>query len=460
MTSEVHHRHPLHGGEGPKESSPLLFVRHMSVEEEDDKDYFHSNANRHAHHHNEKGSCWTPLRVVSAMFAFFVIAIAVLMALHNEHHRPHQSPLWPYHNKNNIHSHDKIFPIEMAHEHWLPLDNSGTMKIWFRTWGNPTHGIPLLFVHGGPGNAIADYHNENKYFFADDLFYVVEVDQRGTGNSQPSVRDSWKNMKYFQNISIDEMAADFELVRESLGIEKWLVWGGSFGSTVGINYGTRYPERCLAMILRGIYLDTAEEVDAIYSRKTYMNNPKRLAEFDTFFSYVQTHAPPGNDKTTTTAPLDPNDAEGIMRVYASLITRGDPLAIWHWHVFENNLMETDPANILDPDVIDNTYFPEAQSVAFFETRLWLHGSYEAPSNLMSRIDQLTGFPIWICQGKYDEVCPPRYAQKLADALEEVDAQITMRSIPSGHEQSDPIMAKCLDRSLREYIEDYAEPMQT
>lgn len=68
-------------------------------------------------------------------------------------------------------------------------------------------------------------------------------------------------------------------------------------------------------------------------------------------------------------------------------------------------METEPENLLDPNKIDPVFFPEAQSVAFFETRLWLHGSWESPSNLLSRIDQLVGFPIWICQGQFDEVCP-------------------------------------------------------
>ena len=123
------------------------------------------------------------------------------------------------------------------------------------------------------------------------------------------------------------------------------------------------------------------------------------------------------------------------------------------HVFENNLMETDPENLLDPAEIDHRVFAEAQSIAFFETRLWLHGSWESPSNLLSRIHELIGFPIWICQGRFDEVCPPRYAQKFADALEEAGAAYTMRSIPSGHEQTDPVMAKCLDKSLEEFLEE-------
>ena len=182
------------------------------------------------------------------------------------------------------HPSSHIIPIERATEHWLELDD--TLQLWYRTWGNPTNGIPVLFVHGGPGNAIADYHDGNKRFFSAEQFWVIEIDQRGTGNSEPSVRDDWRNMEYYKDISIDQICADFELVREALGIDQWLVWGGSFGSTLSINYGTRYPERSLALILRGIYLDTAAEVDAVYSRRTYEKNPKRLAEFEILYDYA------------------------------------------------------------------------------------------------------------------------------------------------------------------------------
>ena len=126
----------------------------------------------------------------------------------------------------------------------------------------------------------------NERFFDENIFWVVEMDQRGTGRSLPSVRQSWHNMKYYTNISIDMMAMDYELVREELNIDQWgLIWGGSFGSTVGLNYALRYPHRCQALIIRGIYLDTIPEVEQVYSRKTYMDNPKRVAEFDLLFEH-------------------------------------------------------------------------------------------------------------------------------------------------------------------------------
>jgi proline iminopeptidase len=368
-----------------------------------------------------------------------------------------------------------ILDVEQAQETWLDIqdeDSGHKYQIWFRTWGRMDGtGIPIVFIHGGPGNAIADYFgNSNKRFFADDAhsFYVVEIDQRGTGNSRPSVRDDWHNMEYYQDISIDKMCADFEAVRTYLGIDQWLVWGGSFGSTLAINYGERYPESCLALIIRGIYLDTADEVQFIYSRNTYIHNPKRLREFDILYQYAADYVEKkhsnnhddnsgGSDVSDSSDPfLDPNDAERILRVYAEMITSGDKYAIWHWFVFENNLMELDPANLYDPDQIDNKVFRESQSVAFFETRLWLHGSFEYPtSDLMddTKIRQLS-MPLWICQGQHDEVCPPQYARGFVDAIVEAGESpwVVSRFLNGTHEDTDPAIAMCLQQSLREFVE--------
>lgn len=95
-----------------------------------------------------------------------------------------------------------------------------------------------------------DYNNGNKRFFNENEMFVVEVDQRGTGYSQPSVRDDWHNMELYKNISIEQISNDYEKVRTYLGIDQWLVWGGSYGSTIGIDYSMRHPESVLSLILR------------------------------------------------------------------------------------------------------------------------------------------------------------------------------------------------------------------
>merc|ERR1712088_99896 len=107
---------------------------------------------------------------------------------------------------------NKILSMSQAEENLLDIGKG--MKLWYRTWGNITKGIPVLFVHGGPGNSVDDYEGINEKFFDKDKFYDVEVDQRGTAKSQ--------------------MAEDFEQIREKLEIQKWLVFGGSWGCTLGL----------------------------------------------------------------------------------------------------------------------------------------------------------------------------------------------------------------------------------
>jgi proline iminopeptidase len=344
----------------------------------------------------------------------------------------------------NTHQESSVIPIENAQEHYIEVDDG--VYVWFRIWGNKDSGVPVLFVHGGPGQSVADYSNGNKRFFQASECFVIEVDQRGTGRSQPSVRDDWKNMELYQNISIDLISKDFEVIRKHLDIDQWLVWGGSFGSTIALDYGMQFPESCLALILRGIYLDTVREVDSVYSRNAFRYNNKRLAEFDILYKLANDHIRRHGKEN-----LDPNDALSLMQVYENMISKGREEAIWNWFVFENNLMEEKPENLLDPNTIDETRMPEAQSVAFFETRLWIHASLEEPSNLIQRVDRLSETPIWMCQGRRDEVCPPENAQHLAQALEQAGAPLTAQFIDSGHEDTDPVMEACLKESMSQFL---------
>ena len=305
-----------------------------------------------------------------------------------------------------------------------------------------------MFVHGGPGNDVADYHNGNKRFFDASTFFVVEVDQRGTGNSQPSVRDDWRNMQYYKDISIEKMSADFELVRKALNINKWLVFGGSWGSTLSLDYGMRYPNRCIALIVRGIYLNTRIELDSVYSRQAHQHSPHELEAFDTWFELAEKEASRAGEP-----PLDPNGTAGrVFQIYERMIQRGDRDAIWRWMTFENNLMEEVPSDLMDPVDIDEEMMPYAQSVSFFESRLYYHGTFEDPVNLLARSSRLKGVKhTWICQGSRDKVCPPQYAHELVGALEATHVPYTARFIEAAHEDSDPVMEQCLKDSVNDFL---------
>ena len=138
---------------------------------------------------------------------------------------------------------ERVVPIEQAVEGRLSIGYR--VSLWYRVWGNAS-GTPVIFVHGGPGQCIADYNDITARFFEAEQYYVIEVDQRGTGLSWPSVRDDFRNMAHYSSISLAQMSADFERVREHLGIERWLVFGGSWGSALGLDYacGSRDSNTC------------------------------------------------------------------------------------------------------------------------------------------------------------------------------------------------------------------------
>jgi hypothetical protein len=124
-------------------------------------------------------------------------------------------------------------------------------------------------------------------------------------------------------------------------------------------------------------------------------------------------------------------------------------------------MEDQPEMQLDPSVIVEKKLPEAQSVAFFEVRLWLHGAFEYPSNLLERVDNLQNIPIWMCQGVYDNVCPVQNAWNLVKALKKVHHRhpsiddpgfLQAYFLDANHEDTDPVMEDCLKKIMNEFLE--------
>ena len=263
-------------------------------------------------------------------------------------------------------------------------------------------------------------------------------------------------MKYYEDITINLMAADFEVLREELGIDKWLVFGGSWGSTLSMFYGEQYPERSLGLIIRGVFLNTKPEFDDVYTPKRFIENKneKQIREFQYFFELAEQEAEDSGE-----AELDRYDSERIVKLYNRMIKRGDKMAIWVWYVFENNLMEEDPKKLLNFDEIDSKSFPEAAGVAFFESQLFLDGQFNNPYRILERVRNLKEdlpAPVhtWVCQGKRDQVCPPEYAQKLVDALQKANIPTYPHFIKAPHQCTDPVMQVCLRETVEDFYEKY------
>ena len=221
--------------------------------------------------------------------------------------------------------------------------------------------------------------------------------------------------------------------------------GGSWGSTLGIDYAERYPESCLGLIVRGIYLQTVAEFEAVYARRSFAGDERRTREFDIFFELAQKEAERRGEE-----PLDPNDTVRFVRLYEALAQAGDRDALWRFYVFENNLVEEDDDAVLDPYTISEDLFPEATSVTLFECRLFLRGTFEEPANLLESADKLRNMHVWVVQGTGDEVCPDVFARQLAQRLTEVGVSHTDYFVNAGHRSSSNGIAVALKSSVDEF----------
>eukprot|EP00931_Biecheleriopsis_adriatica_P043593 TRINITY_DN24918_c0_g1_i2.p1 TRINITY_DN24918_c0_g1~~TRINITY_DN24918_c0_g1_i2.p1 ORF type:complete len:406 (-),score=85.76 TRINITY_DN24918_c0_g1_i2:73-1236(-) len=363
-------------------------------------------------------------------------------------------------------------PIEHGKEELVSVGTvrnapNAEVKLWCRIWGNRL-GVPVLFVHGGPGQCVADYNNINKDFFEAERFFVIEVDQRGTGKSQPSVRDNAsgvENMHCYLDISLEQMSADYEVIRKHLDVDSWLVFGGSWGSTLALDYSMRYPQRCLGLIVRGLFLGTAAEADAVYQRGAFEVSEEeavklppevlerkrlQLAEFDVYAEYALREEARQHDRLDKQRLL--YSTERMMRHYESLILKGDRSAIWRFYVFENNLMAEEASDLLDYHHIDEEIYLEAQSVSFFEARLFLRLAYEDPPDLLGRVEHLKDIPTWVVQGTGDAVCPERFAQELVEALRQTGhTKLKAQFVDAGHKASADNIKVALKQSVAEFL---------
>jgi proline iminopeptidase len=275
-----------------------------------------------------------------------------------------------------------LFPtIEPNRTGALPVGNVHT--IYWEESGNPD-GVPVVFLHGGPGSGAAPTHRR----FFDPAFYrIVIFDQRGAGRSTPVA-------SIVDNTTAD-LVADMERLRILLEIDSWLLFGGSWGSTLALAYGEAHPERCLGFVLRGIFLCRPCEVDwFLYGMRTIF--PEAWREFAEFL---------------------PEDERGdlLEAYYRRLI---DPAAGVHlpaaraWSRYEGACSTLLPS----PDTVaafgeDRT----ALGLARIEAHYMKHGIFMPDGALLDGIERIRRIPAVIVQGRYDVVCPIVTADTLARA---------------------------------------------
>jgi len=304
----------------------------------------------------------------------------------------------------------EIGPFESG---YLPLAG-GHVMYWEQVGAQ--NGAPALFLHGGPGAGAGAVHRR---FFDPAFWRVVIFDQRGAGRSRP--------LGSLQNNTTADLVEDIELLRRHLGIEQWLLFGGSWGSTLALAYAQAYPERVSACVLRGVFLGRLEEV-------TWFLTGLAAIFPDSHAAFVQF--------------LPEAERDDVLGAYLRRLTDPDPAvhmpAARAWSVYEGSCSTLLPS----PDTVasfaqDRT----ALGLARIEAHYFANNLFLPPEGLLGGMVRIGHIPAEIVQGRYDMICPARSAFDLAAAWPAARLSV----IPdAGHSALEPGVRRALVAAVERF----------
>lgn len=275
-------------------------------------------------------------------------------------------------------------------------------ELYWEQCGNPD-GIPLIFLHGGPGGGISPLHRR---FFDPDAYRIILFDQRGAGKSMPHASTHANTRRH--------LVDDMEKLRAHFKIDRWHVFGGSWGSTLALSYAVQHPHRCRALILRGIFLLTQNEID------WWLHGVRRFfpESWEKFAHYI------------------PEEERGdLLTAYHKRLNSGNAVeeinAAIQWALYESAMAALIPH-------YETITTAEQQANALCVARLECHyflNEVIAPENsLLAQIDTIRHIPAAIIHGRYDCICPLETAHALHTHWPEADYIV----VPDGgHGSLDP-----------------------
>jgi len=292
------------------------------------------------------------------------------------------------------------------------LDVGDGHRIYVEQCGNPD-GIPVVVLHGGPGGGCSP---AMRRYFDPSAFRVILFDQRGCGRSRP-------HASVIQNTTW-HLVNDIEVIRKELGISRWICFGGSWGATLALIYAITHPERVAHMVLRGVFLMTQQELDWFYGGGAGAFFPELWARF------------------VNAIPAD---------------ERGDLIAAYHRRLFSGNVMEETRfgriwanwenalASIHHDGPLGESPAEYARAFARLENHYFHNGGFlEEDGWILREKSRIKHIPATIIQGRYDMICPPVSAWKLAQGWDHCE----IRLIPfAGHALSEPGISEGLVRAM-------------
>lgn len=284
--------------------------------------------------------------------------------------------------------------LDVGDGHWIYVEEVGRKD-----------GIPAVFLHGGPGSGSQHLH---RALFDPENNHAILYDQRGAGRSHPYLCRSHNTTAH--------QIADLERIREFYGIERWIVTGGSWGSTLGLAYAIAHPERVAALVLRAIFLGMPREVDWAFIAGPSRFRPELFEQFVSF--------------------LPPSERADALSAYVRRINHPDPAvhtpAAIVWGAYERALSVLEPgdAKLPLPPPDDGRLPP----TAIMECHYIANDFFLGKNELLANAHRLKGIPGVIVQGRYDLLCPPAAACAIAEAWPDCELTIIEQA---GHAISEP-----------------------
>jgi proline iminopeptidase len=285
-------------------------------------------------------------------------------------------------------------------------------RIYYEQCGNPS-GIPVVVLHGGPGGGCSP---SMRRYFDPALYRIILFDQRGCGRSRPhaSVTDNttW------------HLVADIEMIRAELGIEQWIVFGGSWGATLALVYAQTHPDAVRHLVLRGVFLMTQDELDWFYGGGAGKFWPE---VWDRFVSII---------------PEDERD--DLIKAYHRRLFSGDlPMEQRFgraWAAWENALASIHSSGNTHEGPSDY-----ARAFSRLENHYFTHAGFlEFDGQIIEHMPRIAHIPGTIVQGRYDMICPPISAHKIAARWPKVELQMVRNA---GHALSEPGISAELVRAM-------------
>lgn len=295
------------------------------------------------------------------------------------------------------------------------LQVSSLHEIHLEEVGNP-EGIPVLFVHGGPGGGC---DATSRRYFAPDVYRIVIFDQRGAGRSTPHAE--------LEENTTDALVADMETIRAFLKIERWVLFGGSWGSTLSLVYAQTYPQQVMGLILRGIFLCRDKDLHWFYQEGASRLFPDHWEEY-------HDHIPP-------------QERHDLMAAYHRRLTGTDEIARMAaakiWSMWEGCCSTLRP----NPHVVEHFSDPHtAMAIARIEAHYFVNKTFMKENQILENAGKLKGIPGIIVHGRYDVVCPLDNAIALHKQWPEAELFVIR---DAGHSASEPGITDALIRATND-----------